>query len=213
MLKIYNKCLKNSSSLLLIVLLSFFVNKGILAQNINYSIIAGSNFCQIDGDQMAGYNKLGYRFGVGAFVSLNKKDQLGMEITYTIKGSRTANNPDNPPLVIVRYNYAYAEVPIYYQKAIKGFNIKLGLAPAYLVNGRADLGFGYQKQNNLKKFDLSSILGANIKLSNQIYFYMHYQYSILNIIDKQKPQFSTFIRNGVYNNIISAGLTYQITQQ
>jgi len=180
--------------------------KSLIAQSFGYKMIAGFNFCQIDGDQMGGYNKLGYRFGVASFVNVKDKDEVGLEITYSLKGSRTANNPDNPPPFIVKYSYGYVEFPIYYQKQIKKFGVRVALVPGYVVKGKEDRGGGFTTQDNLRKFELSSILGANYKINNNLAFYMHYQYSITSIIDRTKPQSSVYWRKGVYNNIISAGL-------
>lgn len=175
------------------------------AQSFGYKMIAGFNFCQIDGDGMGGYNKLGYRFGIATFLPVKEKDEIGLEITYSVKGSRTANNPDNPPPFIVKYSYGYVEFPLYYQKQIKKFGVRLALAPGYAVKGKEDLGGGFTDQINLKKFELSSILGANYKINDNLAFYMHYQYSITSIINQAKPQSGQFRRTGVYNNIISAG--------
>lgn len=181
-------------------------------QNFGYKMIVGANFCQIDGDNMGGYNKLGYRFGFGSYVNTKKEDEVGFEITYTVKGSRTANNPDNPPPFIVRYNYSYLEVPLYFTKKLKNFGLKVALAPAFLVAAKADLGGGFTDQENVRPYELSAIIGPSYQISSKWYFYAHYQYSLLSIIDHQKSQVAgaNFRRTGVYNNIISAGLAFQI---
>jgi len=188
--------------LFFLIISSYSVN----AQAFGYKMIAGFNFCQIDGDRMGGYNKLGYRFGIATFIPVKEKDEIGLEITYSVKGSRTANNPDNPPPFIVKYSYGYVEFPLYYQKQIKKFGVRAALVPGYLVKGKADLGGGFTNQTNLKKFELSGLVGANYKINDHLAFYMHYQYSITSIIDQAKPQSGQFLRTGVYNNIISAGL-------
>jgi len=178
------------------------------AQNIGFKALAGANFCQIDGDQMSGYNKLGFRLGMGSFINTAKEDELGFEITYTQKGSRTASDPDNPSKVITRFDYNYLELPLYYQKKLKDFGLKFGIAPAYLVSAKADRGGGITNDPGVRKFELSGIIGPSYSMNEKLSFYIHYQYSISSIIDLTKSQVpgADWRRTGVYNNIISAGL-------
>ncbi|MDB4347807.1 PorT family protein [Bacteroidia bacterium] len=193
---------------ILTTLIVLFCFKQVEAQNIGFKLVGGANFCQVDGDQMSGFNKLGFRFGIGSFINTDKEDELGFELTYTQKGSRTANDPDNPPPFIVRYNYNYIEAPIYYQKKLKDFGLKFAIAPAYYISARADQGGGFVDDPGLRKFELSGIVGPSYNINDQWSFYMHYQYSLMSIIDLNKSQVpgAAWRRTGVYNHLISAGL-------
>lgn len=201
--------MKKQLIILLLVFGSFMAAK---AQNFGFKALAGANFCQIDGDQLGGYNKLGFRFGFGTFIPTAKEDEIGFEITYVQKGSRTANDPDNPPPYIVRYNYNYIEVPLFYKKKIKNFGLKVALVPGLLVSGRSDLGGGFTDDPFVRPFELSGIIGPEYQVNENWSFYMHYQYSLLSIVNLQPSQVpgSGFTRRGIYNNLISAGLGYQI---
>lgn len=196
--------------LFLFAVISFLALPTIKAQNFGYQLLFGANFCQIDGDQMGGFNKLGYRLGFGSYLNNAKGDEYGFEITYCEKGSRTANDPDNPAQIIVRYHYNYVEIPLYYQKKMDHFGLRIALAPAINVRARADLGGGFADQTNLRRFELSGIIGPSYELTENWRFYAHYQYSLLSIIDLQKSQVpgSQFRRTGVYNHLISAGFQY-----
>lgn len=189
----------------ILILVTFTQSK---AQNFGFKLVGGTNFCQVDGDQMAGFNKLGFRFGIGSFVNTAKGDELGFELTYTQKGSRTANDPDNPPPFIVRYNYNYLEVPLYYQKKLKDFGLKFALAPAYVVSARSDQGGGFVDDTGVRNFEISGIIGPSYNINEQWSFYIQYQYSLVSIIDLNKSQVpgSAWRRTGVYNHLISAGL-------
>ncbi len=195
----------------LIILCILGISQGLDAQNFGYRILGGANFCQIDGDQLSGYNKLGYRFGLGSFIPVKSGDELGIEITYSQKGSRTASDPDNPGKVIVRYNYNYLEVPFYYQRKIKKFGLRFGLVPSYLIGAQADLGGGFSSQSNVRSFELSGLAGPVYNINDRWSFYLHYQYSITSIIDQKKAPFSNFRRTGVYNHLISTGLYYNFS--
>jgi hypothetical protein len=70
--------------------------------------VAGVNLAQIDGDNSAGYNKIGLSVGMRGGFMFNKKLELNTEILFSQKGSRSSINEPN----IIRYNLQYVEVPI-----------------------------------------------------------------------------------------------------
>lgn len=198
-----------------IALIIFAWTLSLSAQNFEYYFLGGANFCQIDGDQMAGYNKLGFRAGFGVYLNNDKNDEYGFELTYALKGARTALNPDNPAQLIVRYNYSYLEVPFFYEKKFKEhFGLRVALAPAYLISAQADLGGGFREQENVRSFEVSGMIGPTYTITENWSAYIHYQYSVASIIDLQRSQVpgANFRRTGVYNHLISAGLRYKFTK-
>ena len=58
---------------LLILLLLIGSAFTLAAQGFGYRLFAGANFCQIDGDRMGGYNKLGFRLGANSYIKTKKK--------------------------------------------------------------------------------------------------------------------------------------------
>ncbi|HHG83157.1 MAG TPA: PorT family protein [Bacteroidetes bacterium] len=61
------------------------------SQNIGGGLSIGGIASQIDGDQWAGYNKVGYHIGGYAFYDLSDKVALQIEILHTNRGSREVN--------------------------------------------------------------------------------------------------------------------------
>lgn len=55
-------------------------------------IIAGFNAAQIEGDDIRGYRRLGANVGGGALINLSKRFSLGIEILYSMKGSKSSTN-------------------------------------------------------------------------------------------------------------------------
>lgn len=81
------------------------------AQTFKAALIGGINLSQIDGDDMAGYDKMGWNAGVKAFAFVEERVSLSFEILYSEKGSRASliDRQFVPPTDIFMQ---YAEIPI-----------------------------------------------------------------------------------------------------
>jgi hypothetical protein len=71
----------------------------------NAGIIGGLSTSQVDGDQLAGYDKVGIK--AGAFVNrkFSEHVSLQMELLFIQKGSRKPINTDDNSYFIMRLNY------------------------------------------------------------------------------------------------------------
>ena len=94
------------------ILASFCSTKG-YAQRFNAGLIAGATFCQVDGEEYAGYHQLG--FTGGAYVNLPFESHLAaqMELKYSLLGAHSSD------VEVREYNYRpyslrlhYAEIPL-----------------------------------------------------------------------------------------------------
>jgi len=77
-------------------------------QRFKAGIIAGITASQIDGDQSAGYHKVGLQGGLRGIVVLKPRQEASIEILFSQRGSR--NQPDYPPVFSTTLNYV--EVPL-----------------------------------------------------------------------------------------------------
>ncbi|HRI62162.1 MAG TPA: outer membrane beta-barrel protein [Saprospiraceae bacterium] len=77
-------------------------------QRFKAGIIAGVTASQIDGDESAGYHKIGLQAGLKGIAILKPKQQASVEILYTQRGCR--NEPETYPLYNTTLNYI--EVPL-----------------------------------------------------------------------------------------------------
>src|SRR5688572_14807215 len=56
------------------------------------ALIIGMNATQVDGDDLAGYRKVGLNAGAAAYIRLPKNFSINFEILYSQKGARASAN-------------------------------------------------------------------------------------------------------------------------
>ncbi len=82
------------------------------AQRFAAAVVGGLNACQIDGDELAGFNKVGLTGGIKAIMLFDSRIRLNMEFLYSERGSRPDPfHPEYDPDIHV--NLKYAELPFY----------------------------------------------------------------------------------------------------
>ena len=85
---------------------------GANAQKFGGGLILGFNASQIDGDELAGYNKLGLNIGLNTNYTLNDPWQINIDFLYSQRGSRTNYVQDKyEPSRKITLNYL--ELPVY----------------------------------------------------------------------------------------------------
>lgn len=98
-------------SLMLVLILSLSP-VDLIAQRFSAAAVAGVNASQIDGDQLAGFDKMGLTGGVKAVVNLESAFKLNVEFLFTQRGSKPdLFNPEFDPDIEIHLNYA--EIPVY----------------------------------------------------------------------------------------------------
>lgn len=207
--------MRNTCTLLVIIL---FVLP-IYAQNFEGGIMGGLTACQVDGDNLSGFNKVGFQGG--GFVSFDFNDRMAaqLEIKYMGKGARNPTSSKNPD--IYKLNLHYIDFPVCFR--YMGYNkvdIEIGLEPGYLftLNGENNDGiFDEYTINGYKDFDLAWLLGISYHINDFLKVGMRYSYSMFSIssIPHDATQYSWLARRlgytvGDYNNFLSFGVYYQI---
>lgn len=156
----------------LFVLLGFFFAAASLSaqQRFGAGIVAGINVSQIQGDDSAGYNRLGVRAGFRGIARLTDRAEFGLDLLYSQRGSTTELFPNNNFLRFV-IHLDYIEVPVW-------FSYKDWLHPDgyYRIQGFAGLSYGRlfntrveelvvieDEQENFAKNDLSVTFGASYR--------------------------------------------------
>ncbi|MEZ5045784.1 MAG: porin family protein [Chitinophagaceae bacterium] len=159
-------------------------------------LIGGVNFTQVDGDNFAGYHKVGWNAGAVIYTSLGESVFASLELLYAQRGSRAAlsqlpkmANDQSTVLVDYKIKLNYAEVPIlihYFDK--KSNHIGAGLSYAHLVRSKEIYkdanGALYEQDAKLfpfRKFDINLIINANVHLWKGFYFNPRFQYSLLSV--------------------------------
>ena len=80
--------LKNTIFLSFLMIL--MINGSLNAQRFQGSVLGGLNFAQIDGDELAGFNKLGLTGGFKIAYPLSKTNDFSIEMLYSQRGSTDA---------------------------------------------------------------------------------------------------------------------------
>jgi len=150
-----------------IALLIFILGvKGSLsAQKFQGGLILGFNASQIDGDQLAGYHKLGFNTGIGVSYDLENSWQLNIDFLFSQRGSHSRYIRSEVPRSLT---LNYIELPIYASYRdwyiedddfykIQGF---AGLSLGRLFGVRNSLGDPDIEQDNFLKNDIGYLLGA-----------------------------------------------------
>jgi hypothetical protein len=86
--------------LLLIFALSFLLfQTNAFAQNFKLTLSSGINFSQINGDNLAGFHKLGLVAGAGVSRNINQNQQWSFEFLYSEKGSKDIVTLGDPKIL------------------------------------------------------------------------------------------------------------------
>ena len=183
---------------------TFFLTSGIShAQNFKGGAVLGINACQVDGDLLSGYNKLGFMAGAYVYKSFSDYFDMQLEIKYMGKGANQKKN-DASNNYYTNNSLHYIEIPIIARFNIQKLGVEGGFGFGYLFSSfiKDDFGeFDLEPDEQMKPFEWSGIIGLNYKVTPKISVNIRYSYSILSI----RHNYRVF-----FNNIISTGLFYQI---
>ncbi len=154
--------------------------------------IIGANFTQIDGDNYAGYNKVGFNAGGILYAHLADKVAVSMEILFSQKGARGtfAKAISNTGYIIQKYNINlnYAEVPVqlcFFDKRKSHFGG--GLSYSQLIGTKETAVVtpssfpmpDFEKDYPVKKMDINFILGGSLHLYKGFFLNLRFQYSVI----------------------------------
>ncbi len=159
-------------------------------------LIAGTNFCQVDGDNFAGYHKVGWNVGAVVYTKLAENLTASMELLYSQKGSRAGvnqvpklANDRNTIITDYRIKLNYLEVPIllnYYDKRKSNFGAGLSLGRLSSSREIYTDGDGHTYENDAKlfpfrKLDLNMVLNGNAHVWKGLFLNLRFQYSLISI--------------------------------
>ncbi len=180
-------------------------------------LIGGANFSQVDGDNFAGYHKIGANVGGIGYVQLKKHLALSWEFLFSQKGAKSdivRQSPADTFFIIKNYGVTlnYAEIPVminYFDK--RKSHAGIGVAYSRLVGSNEsyetipylplDLNkYQYSKDN----FDL--IVGAQMHLWKGLFLNIRFAYSLVPIRTVSPPVISRASKQ--YSNLWTVRLMY-----
>jgi opacity protein-like surface antigen len=189
------------------------------AQTFHGGIVAGLTASQVDGDSYAGYNKPGLQAGVYISTSLTPYIVARFEIKYASRGARNPASDDNTGAY--RLGLHYIDLPIVVSARVKQLgSIELGVVPGYLfsIQGEKDNAIlTPEAKATYRKFDLGTLVGVNVNISQKITLNLRYSYSIFSIRDLESAgsYYSWFGKlfghsKGDFNNYLTIGINYML---
>lgn len=193
-------------SILTLFFLSFYLLAG--AQTFRAAPIIGFNMAQIDGDNLAGYHKMGFHGGAKVFAHINQNFSLGFEILYSEKGSRR-NRRIYFQGEAFEVKLSYVEIPllIHYMDR-NGMAFGAGLSYNTLLD---TAGFTYGPNNPLndpvafKSWDINGIFDLLYLIKDHYGINLRYAYSLLPI---GNYSYSEFKDGRISNNLLTFRFLY-----
>jgi hypothetical protein len=163
-------------------------------------VIGGLTASQIDGDESAGYNKLGIQAGIRTIAHLGKKTDMSVEMLFSQRGCQSTLIKDqfDPFHFSLALNYVELPVQFHYKDWLVEYDdpklnfyrvsANIGLSYARLINHKydgEDNYFVYQVVESpyLKKYDLSILAGFSYFFSRHFGLTFRYNRSLLYMYD------------------------------
>ncbi len=155
------------------------------AQTFEAGAVAGINASQVNGDFLAGFDKLGVHLGLKVIAHLTAKSQVSVELLYSQRGSRSNARAFEPLKIITNY----VEIPIlfglkdwlrddYYKMRLEG-----GVSVGRLFDSRVETVGGDLDVAEFAKFDLSLIADATFYAKEKLGFGLRYTTSVTPLLD------------------------------
>ncbi len=104
-------------------------------------LVGGINLSQVDGDKLAGFNKIGFNAGGRVAAVLAPRWQLSMELLFTQLGS-SRNNNDDPSASIDKIRLNAVEVPVMINFLEWKLHVSAGVSYLRLINYYVEDVFG-----------------------------------------------------------------------
>ncbi len=181
------------------------------AQYIKTGIIVGMNAAQVDGDDLAGYKRVGLNTGAYARIPVGKHFSSTIELLYSQKGSREFPDTKIPNKKTYKLVLDYAEVPVLFQyhdrdRIMAGLGFSLGQLVRFLETRDEDKVI-WDPQHPVKRQDYNMLFTASYLLARHWDINIRFSFSMANI-SKGSTSFNWNQKH--INRYISFRLVYNI---
>lgn len=194
--------MKNSMLIIIFLTLSFVLP----AQSFYGGLTAGFSASQIDGDEQAGYEKIGLLSGVYVGRDLSSDLAFNIELYYIGKGAvMNTKNPDGTVWQKFKTQLNYVEMPVFLEWNLhEKFSVSGGLASAFLVSSKLyNLGrLMSEEYYDMKDFDFQPAVKLEYIFNDKFGLNLRFSYSPVSV---RKDL-------GWFNNNMSLAARYRIGQ-
>ena len=179
-------------------------------------LLAGGNFCQVDGDNFAGYYKTGLNAGGIAYAKIRKNTALSFELLYSEKGARGNINRFSGTdsfYYISNYNVSlkYVQIPVMINffdqhRSHLGVGVSYARLLNYTENVTTDPVYPFHLDKyQFRKGDLSIVASAQMHIWKGLFAGLRFDYSLIPARKNVPPRIS---RSAQYNNVWTVRLMY-----
>lgn len=169
------------------------LNQESFGQRFRAGLVAGINLAQLDGDDLAGYNKFGFNVGGRVTTSLQDKWDISLELLFSQKGSKLSTKDGFS--AYDRIHLSYAETPIVVtfsdwleeEEEYYRININAGLSYARLLNFEVTQfdGADISDSRNYKRNNVNILIGATYFINKNIGANFRASWAIFNLEETQ----------------------------
>lgn len=179
-------------------------------------VVGGANFCQLDGDNFAGYYKTGLNAGGIAYAKIRKNTALSFELLYSEKGANSNINrfsgTDSFYLISdYKVNLKYAQIPVMINffdqhRSHLGIGVSYARLLNYTETVASDPAYPFHLDRyQFKKSDISIVGGAQMHIWKGLFAGLRFEYSLVPARKNVPPRIS---RSAQYNNVWTLRLMY-----
>jgi len=155
------------------------------------TLLAGLNMSQIDGDDFAGFNKVGFNVGIRGDVYLAEKMQIGMELTFSQRGSRSELISGQSPLPQLKIDLNYIQVPVLFrysdwyveEEGYYRVNAFAGASYGRLLSANAINSFFEGQTELFSKNDIGFHIGASYQFNPKFALTLRFNRGITKVFD------------------------------
>ena len=202
-----------------VLLLLSFCGVYSFAQSFNAGLIAGPTFCQVDGDNYAGFHQLGFTAGAYANLPLDDYFAVQMELKYSLLGAHSSDKEVNE----YYYNpYSlrlhYAEIPLMLQynlgvfrvggRSLDFLTLEAGISADVRLKATEDVDGDYQiTTSRWNMFSATANAGIHVAFNDHLGLGARFMYSAVPCRFTGNPG---WFYNQYYNKVVQITLTYNI---
>ena len=208
-------------SVLLIIGALTFVSHQTMAQSFNGGLIVGPTFCQVDGEDYAGFHQLGLTAGAYANLPLDDNFSVQIELKYSLLGAHSSAYEIServPLLAPYSLRLHYAEIPLMLRYDLGQFRVngrsldfitlEAGVSADVQLRATEDVDGDYQvTTSRWNTLSATANVGVHFAFNEYLGFGARFMYSIVPIRFTGYPG---WFYNQYYNKVMLFTLTYNI---
>ncbi len=189
-----------------------FVLNIVVAQRFDAGLILGFNGTQVEGDSFKGYHKAGLLAGAFVQTDVAPAVVVGMELKYSQKGSRKKYDPKEQDPYSYVMKLGYIDMPLFVAFRTNDKSLLVGgIAPGFLIHSEEifnDESPDEPNQQDFNTFDLQPFIGFQFDFLERASIDLRFALSVIPCSDKSETNY--YFHNGLYNNVISLALYYNL---